>query len=305
MHPSGPAIQPLSTTIPFSVSTFNTLTFWVVTCCPPIFPGIFLPGKTLEPLPWDAPDEPIVLWFLELPWDAGWPLKFHRFIPPANPFPKQFALASTNWPSMNHSGPIDCPTSSNPSAFLTLNSDTNLFGATPEWENCPNSGLVRTLGCFQPAPICTAKYPWFFLVLFANTWTRSSCNTVHGVRFPVSGSYKAVIPFLTARAPVLSGSVKSFRLSAAAGDMERVGRPAVCWLKRLGFPRAGAVVQPYLTPRFAVNGRNASGRRKLEGNCALQLVGSFGAIVVGDWCVAPMVKPWSKTCGWLILYGWP
>ena len=87
------------------------------------------------------------------------------------------------------------------------------------------------------------------------------------------------MPFLTAKAPVRNGSVKSFRFSAAAGDIESVGSPAVCWLKRLGFPRAGAVVQPYLTPRLAVNGRNASGRRKLEVNCTLQLVGSFGAIV--------------------------
>lgn len=68
-HPSGPAMLPmiyvrmytsscsnyrripLSTTIPFSVSTFRTLTFCVVTCCPPIRPAIFFPGSTLEPPP--------------------------------------------------------------------------------------------------------------------------------------------------------------------------------------------------------------------------------------------------------------
>jgi len=49
-------------------------------------------------------------------------------------------------------------------------------------------------------------------------------------------------------------------------------------LKRAGLPRAGAVVQPYLTPRFAINGRNASGRRKAGGRCA-KPVDSFGAIV--------------------------
>jgi len=95
------------------------------------------------------------------------------------------------------------------------------------------------------------------------------------------------MPFFTAKAPVRKGSVKSFRASAAAGDWVRTGRPAVFWLNRAGFPLAGAVVQPYLMPRFAVNGRKVSGRRKAGGNCA-QLVGSFGAIVrrLGDERVA-------------------
>jgi len=88
------------------------------------------------------------------------------------------------------------------------------------------------------------------------------------------------MPFLTAKAPLRNGNVNAFRLRAAAGDIERVGRPADCWLKRLGFPRAGAVVQPYLTPRFAINGRKALGfgRRKL-GICAQLETGNFGAIV--------------------------
>jgi len=68
------------------------------------------------------------------------------------------------------------------------------------------------------------------------------------------------MPFLTAKAPVRNGSVKSFRASAAAGDWERMGSPAVFWLNRLGLPRAGAVVHPYLTPRFAIKGRSASGK---------------------------------------------
>jgi hypothetical protein len=87
------------------------------------------------------------------------------------------------------------------------------------------------------------------------------------------------MPFLTAKAPVRRGNVYSFRVSAAAGECPRVGKPAVCWLNRAGLPR-GAVVQPYLTPRFTTNGRDAPGRRKAGGNCA-QLVGSFGAIVHG------------------------
>lgn len=86
------------------------------------------------------------------------------------------------------------------------------------------------------------------------------------------------MPFLIANAPVLSGNVLAFLASAAAGDCSSVGRPAVCWLNRFGFPRLGAVVQPYLTPRLAINGRNVSGRRKVGGSCA-QLVGSLGAIL--------------------------
>jgi hypothetical protein len=55
----------------------------------------------------------------------------------------------------------------------------------------------------------------------------------------------------------------------------------VAWLKRFGFPR-GAVVQPYLTPRFAMSGRKASGRRNWGGSWPnAQLVGSFGAILRG------------------------
>lgn len=70
MHLSGPAIQPnphqhmgsclpeievlpFSTTMPFSSSTFSTLTFCVVTCCPPILPGMRFPGRTLDPPPCD------------------------------------------------------------------------------------------------------------------------------------------------------------------------------------------------------------------------------------------------------------
>ena len=87
------------------------------------------------------------------------------------------------------------------------------------------------------------------------------------------------MPFFTAKAPVRNGNVNAFRFRAAAGDWERTGRPALCWLNRFGFPR-DAVVHPYLTPRLAVNGSNASGRRKVDGNWA-QLVGSFGAIVCG------------------------
>ena len=59
-----------------------------------------------------------------------------------------------------------------------------------------------------------------------------------------------------------------------------VGRPAVCWLNRLGLLRGTAVDQPFLTPRLAIKGRNASGRRNAGGNCA-QLVGSLGAMSHG------------------------
>lgn len=93
----------------------------------------------------------------------------------------------------------------------------------------------------------------------------------------------AVMPFLMANEPVLNGNVVAFRSRAAAGDRESVGRPAVCWLNRLGLPRLGAVDHPFLTPRFAINGRKVSGRRKVGGNCA-QLVGSLGAMSRGPFC---------------------
>lgn len=89
------------------------------------------------------------------------------------------------------------------------------------------------------------------------------------------------MPFLMANAPVLRGNVASFRLSAAAGEWERMGRPALGWLYAAGLlPRFGAVDQPYLTPRFTVRGKSASGSRNDGGNCA-QLVGSFGAMLLG------------------------
>lgn len=60
-----------------------------------------------------------------------------------------------------------------------------------------------------------------------------------------------------------------------------MGRPALGWLYAAGLlPRFGAVDQPYLTPRFIVRGRSASGRRNDGGSCA-QLAGSFGAIIRG------------------------
>lgn len=75
--------------------------------------------------------------------------------------------------------------------------------------------------------------------------------------------------------------MNSLRLRAAAGECSRVGRPAVCWLKRLGFPRAGAVVHPYFMPRLVIIGRRESGRRNDGGNwMAPHVVGSLGAIVV-------------------------
>jgi len=87
----------------------------------------------------------------------------------------------------------------------------------------------------------------------------------------------AVMPFLIANAPVLNGNAKAFLARAAAGELVSVGRPADCWLNRPCLFRAGAVDQPYLTPRFATSGRKVSGRRNVGGNCA-QLVGSLGAI---------------------------
>ena len=75
--------------------------------------------------------------------------------------------------------------------------------------------------------------------------------------------------------------MKSFRASAAAGEWPRVGKLAVGWLKRFGFPR-GAVVQPYFTPRFVVSGREALGRRIRGGKLlTAQLVGNLGAICLG------------------------
>lgn len=59
--------------------------------------------------------------------------------------------------------------------------------------------------------------------------------------------------------------MRALRARAAAGEAVRVGRPAVGWLKRFGLPRAGAVDQPYLTPRLVMRGRRVSGRRKTEG----------------------------------------
>lgn len=55
--------------------------------------------------------------------------------------------------------------------------------------------------------------------------------------------------------PVRSGVDCSVRLRAAAGPVVGAGRPALCWLNRVGFVRGFAVDQPYLTPRFAVRGR--------------------------------------------------
>lgn len=51
-------------------------------------------------------------------------------------------------------------------------------------------------------------------------------------------------------------------------------------MNRLCLLRGTAVDQPFLTPRFAINGRNAPGRRKVGGNCA-QLAGSLGAMSRG------------------------
>ncbi len=91
---------------------------------------------------------------------------------------------------------------------------------------------------------------------------------------------------MTARAPVLRGNVGAFRASAAAGECLRIGRPEVGWLNRDGLlPRVGPVYQPYLTPRFAVWGRSASGRINDGESCA-QLVGNLGAIVRGRVVVA-------------------
>lgn len=88
------------------------------------------------------------------------------------------------------------------------------------------------------------------------------------------------MPFLIPRAPVRNGRVKSLRARAAVEEAERMGSPAVCWLKRSGWERGGAVVQPYFTPRLVMRGRRDSGRRKEGGICA-QLVGSLGAMLFG------------------------
>lgn len=62
-----------------------------------------------------------------------------------------------------------------------------------------------------------------------------------------------------------------------------MGRPAETWLKRPGvaFERAGAVVQPYLTPRLAMRGRRAwASAMKEEGDwSATPSFESLGAIV--------------------------
>lgn len=78
------------------------------------------------------------------------------------------------------------------------------------------------------------------------------------------------------------GRVKSLRARAAVEDAERMGSPALGWLKRSGWERGGAVVQPYFMVRFVVRGRRVSGRRK-EGGVNAQLVGSLGAIVLCGW----------------------
>lgn len=76
------------------------------------------------------------------------------------------------------------------------------------------------------------------------------------------------------------GKVKSLRARAAVEEADKMGRPALCWLKRSGWERGGAVVQPYFTPRLVMRGRKDSGRRKEGGICA-QLVGSLGAMLLG------------------------
>lgn len=90
-------------------------------------------------------------------------------------------------------------------------------------------------------------------------------------------------------APVRRGRVKSFRFNAAAGEAERMGRPAETWLKRPGvaFERAGAVVHPYLTPRLEMRGRRAwASARKEEGDwSATPSFESLGAIVWVVWCL--------------------
>lgn len=60
-----------------------------------------------------------------------------------------------------------------------------------------------------------------------------------------------------ASTPVRKGVVASLRFSAAAGPAVGVGTPAETWLNRVGLPRAGAVDQPYWTPRLVVRGRRA------------------------------------------------
>src|SRR4051812_48867797 len=90
------------------VSTFTTNRFCTVTLLPPRRPDIFLPFHTFpgsygtiyyyaftliseaphtDSHTWLEPVEPADLCARDTPCEAGRPLKFHRFITPANPLP--------------------------------------------------------------------------------------------------------------------------------------------------------------------------------------------------------------------------
>jgi hypothetical protein len=104
---------------------------------------------------------------------------------------------------------------------------------------------------------------------------------VQGVRTPVTASNMAVMPFLMAIAPVLSGRVSAFALrSNAAVEEERRGERPGPMLKRLG--RGGSID---LMPKCRFGGvpfrgwRRERGRRKGGGSWIAIVIEVFGGIV--------------------------
>ena len=69
----------------------------------PIRPAILVPLNTLAGVA-QAPIDPGERCFLWLPWEAPWPLKLCRFIPPAKPLPLLTAVTSTLSPAFEHPG---------------------------------------------------------------------------------------------------------------------------------------------------------------------------------------------------------
>jgi hypothetical protein len=121
--------------------------------------------------------------------------------------------------------------------------------------------------------------------LCATTMLRSSCRTVHAVRFPVAGSYTAVMPRLRASTPVRRGVLWALRSRAAVDVLLSAGLPGLC------VKRSGRGVFVDLMVRMLVrvmdgdvavvdgrNGRMDEGSRKAGGS-EPQLSGVFGGIV--------------------------
>ena len=101
--PRGPGTAPLTRISSRSGSAETTSRFRAVTWRPPMRPAIRVPLKTRDGVA-QAPIDPGTRWVLWLPWEAPWPLKLCRFMPPAKPLPLDTAMASTRSPGAHGVG---------------------------------------------------------------------------------------------------------------------------------------------------------------------------------------------------------